>query len=128
MRDDSDNGRRRNHEAESKHPNLRPVPAYDVRRRVDCFPVQERRKEDNQHQIRIELQMRQGRNEAQTEAAEHEHDRIGNIRTPRQRDQRYRNAEQSDKNPEIVLFQNRVPRSNAYLPNHRRHHAGKSTK
>jgi hypothetical protein len=58
--------------------------------------VEQRWEEQQEHQLRLELDLRQPRDEAHREAADHEHDRIRDIHRPRRRREHDNRYEQAD--------------------------------
>ena len=62
--------------ASASPPERAALGAQLARRRVPARGQQQRRDEDQQHDVRVELDLRHPRHEGQPEAAEHEHDRI----------------------------------------------------
>jgi hypothetical protein len=65
--------------------------------------VQQRRKEDEQHEVRAQRHGPDARHEAQREPAEHERDRVGQVREPREDRQRGDRREQAqDRELEVL--------------------------
>ena len=71
-----DGGDRDQHEPDREQRDRRPVGLQLVRGDRDRRRVQQRREEDEEHDVGVELRRRQARDEADHQAAEHERDRV----------------------------------------------------
>ena len=71
------------------------VRAQAAQRRVEGRDVEQRRQDEQEDQIRIHLDVRGARDEAQREAADDEEDRVGDAESPRDRDEPGDRDEQS---------------------------------
>jgi hypothetical protein len=76
VRENRDDGRRRENEPDRGQGERPHVGAQRAEVREEGGRVQERRQEDHQHQIGIELDVRDARDQAENEAAQHERDRV----------------------------------------------------
>ena len=76
MRDDSDADGRREHEAESEQPDRPHVRSQLAKRGEEGGAVEERREHAEEDELRVELELRHARHDADRQAAEDEQDRI----------------------------------------------------
>ena len=103
VREDRDRGRRHEDEPERERRDLTAVLPHDVGGRGDRFPIQQRREKDQQHEVGVELDLRQPRYEPEHEPAGNQRDGIRNIEALRQRDERDGNRQQRDEKPGLEI-------------------------
>ena len=103
VREDGDRGCRHEDEPERERRDLTAVLPHDVGRRGDRFPIQQRREKDQQHEVGVELDLRQPRHEPEDEPAGNQRDGIGNVEALRQRNERDGDRQQRDEKPGLEI-------------------------
>jgi hypothetical protein len=82
--DDSYDDHRHHDNADRKQGDRPGVAAQVAQRGEESGAVEQRREEDQQHQVRVQLQLRDARDVADSDAAEHEGDRVRHAQHARQ--------------------------------------------
>jgi hypothetical protein len=122
--DDRHTDSRREDQHDNQQADLPCVFSHRIGGRGDRPPVKQRREEQDEDQPGIEWDGRQTRDEAQHEAAQHQHDRIRDLGTLRERDERDDAQKQRDQQAE-VQSRSAVPRQisrHSYLRSNRKDH------
>jgi hypothetical protein len=100
VRDHCDRHHRREHEPDGAERHCSQVRADVAQVREERGPVEERRQEHDEHDVRIEADRRHPRHESEQRPAEDEHDRIGDGHPARQRAQA-RDRDQQPRNQDL---------------------------
>jgi hypothetical protein len=96
VRDDRDRAHRRQHEADRQQRDRAHVAPQVVQVGEERGRVQQRRQEDHEHQLGLELDLGQAGHEAERQPAHDQHDRVRNVERARGRGQAGHGHEQAD--------------------------------
>ena len=87
MADSRDRERRREHEADRQQRERADVSAQIAERREERRRVEKRRQDRDEHDVRLQRDMRNAGHESERKTAENEQDRVGNSQKRREREQ-----------------------------------------